>query len=168
MKQLQVIVLLIISISVNAQVDKESKLFIDLKKQDSIFFERGFNQCDLEYLKKHIPDDLRFYHDQSGIQDRTQFLENTEKYLCSNLEMKPIRKLEGNSLAVFPLYNGGELYGAIQKGIHHFYIREAGKDDVHTSTARFTHVWVLENEVWKLTEVLSYDHQDPSFEFSKK
>ena len=153
--------------SVFAQVDKSSSLFIELKKQDSMLFERGFNNCDLVYLESRIAEDLKFYHDQSGVQDKSAFIENTQKYICSNSGKKPIRKVDANSLEVFPLYNNGELYGALQKGIHHFYLRENGEEDVWTSTAKFTHVWVLNNEVWKISEVLSYDHQDPIYESPK-
>ena len=142
------------------QVSAESELFISLKAQDSVFFERGFNQCDLEYLESVVADDLRFYHDQSGVQDRKVFFENTKKYICGSSDQKPIRKVEESSLVVYPLYQNGNLYGAIQHGEHHFYIRENGKEDVYTSMAKFTHVWLLENEVWKLSEVLSYDHQN--------
>lgn len=159
MKRKIIIIFSLISISAQAQIDKSTELFKTLKEQDSTFFERGFNQCDLEYLEKHISDNLKFYHDQSGFQDRNAFFENTKKYICSNSDKKPIRKIAINSLEVFPLYNDGNLYGAIQKGIHHFYLRENGKDDVWTSTARFIHVWVLENKIWKLSEVLSYDHR---------
>lgn len=158
---LSVIFLATIFYSAKAQEDKNSSLFIELKNQDSIFFERGFNQCDLTYLESHTTDDLRFYHDQGGFQDKATFFSNTKKYICSNADKKPIRKVDASSLEVFPLYNNDTLYAVIQKGIHHFYLREQGKEDVWTSTAKFTHVWVLQGEVWKLNEVLSYDHQDP-------
>ena len=148
-------------LNVKAQINKNSSLFIELKKQDSIFFERGFNQCDLPYLEKVVARDLKFYHDQSGFQDRNVFFENIKKNICSNPNKKPIRKLEQESLTVFPLHNNGILYGAIQSGVHHFYIREEGKEDLWTSTAKFTSVWIKENETWKLSEVLSYDHHDP-------
>lgn len=159
---LTVIFLALSFTSAEAQTDKNSKLFIELKKQDSIFFERGFNQCDLEYLTTHIFDDLKFYHDQSGIQDKKLFLENTRKYICANPNQKPIRKVDEKSLEVFPLYNNGNLYGAIQSGIHDFYIRETNKEDLHTSHAKFTHLWLLENGNWLLKEVLSFDHNDPA------
>ncbi|VXB59572.1 Serine hydrolase [Flavobacterium sp. 9AF] len=148
----------------DAQIDKNTSLFTDLKKEDSIFFERGFNQCDLNYLKSKVVNDLKFYHDQGGFQDKKTFFENIEKYICSNTESKPIRKVDIKSLEVFPLYNDEQLYGVIQKGIHHFYLRQKDKEDLWTSTAKFTHVWVLENETWKLSEVLSYDHQKPILE----
>lgn len=142
-----------------AQVSRNSELFNTLRIQDSMFFERGFNRCDLEYLKMHTSDSLRFYHDQNGMQDKGVFLENTQKYLCSNAEIKPIRKPQSSSFEVFPLYHNGNLYGAVQSGIHHFYIRETGKKDRWTASARFTHVWLIENEIWKIREVLSFDHQ---------
>lgn len=169
MKQLLLIVsFTIVSIlSTNAQTGKNSPLFEELKKQDSIFFERGFNQCDLDYLKNHIAVDLKFYHDQSGFQNKNDFFKNVQKYICSGSEKKPIRKIDANSLEVFPLYNNRKLYGAIQKGIHHFYLREKGKEDLLTSKAKFTHIWILDNDIWKLSEVLSYDHQDPEVENGK-
>lgn len=145
----------------HAQLAEDSELFLTLKEQDSIFFERGFNQCDMDYLEAHLTMDLKFFHDQSGFQDREIFFDNTRKYICGGGEQKPIRQLKEGSLVAFPLYNNGVLYGAIQHGIHHFYLREAGKEDLWTSTAKFTTVWVLDEEVWKMSEVLSYDHHDP-------
>lgn len=144
-----------------AQTDQQSPLFLELKQQDSLFFERSFNQCDIAYLESRMARDLKFYHDQSGFQDRTKFFENIKQYICAPSTKKPIRKVDASSLKVFPLYNNGKLYGAIQMGVHHFYIREQGKSDVHTSTAKFTHVWLIEDGIWKLSEVLSYDHREP-------
>lgn len=136
---LNVILLLVLTVNtVSAQTDKTSPLFLELKQQDSLFFERSFNQCDIAYLESRMARDLKFYHDQSGFQDRTKFFENIKQYICAPSTKKPIRKVDANSLEVFPLYNNGKLYGAIQMGVHHFYSREQGKDDVHTSTAKFT------------------------------
>lgn len=150
--------LLGLSYSISGQVSNDSELFLALKKQDSLLFERGFNQCDIEYLKTIISDDLKFYHDQSGIQDSKGFFESIRKNICSNPKVKPIRKLKRNSLVVYPLYNNGVLYGAIQKGNHDFYLREEGKADRWTSIAKFTHVWILNEGVWQIDQVLSYDH----------
>ncbi len=115
----------------------------------------------MAYLEAHVARDLRFFHDKSGIQDRNLFLESTRKYICPATGPKPIRKVDPKSLELYLLYNNGELYGAIQHGVHLFYLREKGKEDVWTNIARFTSVWLLENGTWKLSEVLSYDHQDP-------
>jgi hypothetical protein len=151
---------LVFSISTaNAQVSKNTDLFLTLKKQDSIFFERGFNRCDLEYLRQAVHQNLVFYHDQGGVQNRDAFLENTQKYICSDNGKKPIRKVVEESLEVYPMYDNGVLYGVIQTGIHDFYIREKEKADVHTSRAKFTHLYLLEDGNWVLKEVLSFDHK---------
>jgi hypothetical protein len=159
MKPTLTTLLLLISLALHAQVDRDSPLFHAMQEQDSTFFERSFNRCDIEYLEEHIAADLKFFHDQGGFQDRDTFFQNVKNNLCGGGPQKPIRKVDTNSLAVFPLYQNGQLYGAIQHGIHHFYLREAGKEDLWTSTAKFTHVWILVGETWKLSEVLSYDHQ---------
>lgn len=158
---LSILTIICSSIWANAQVAHNSELFISLKKQDSTFFERAFNLCDFEYLNKAIHPNLLFFHDQSGIQTKAGFLRNTKENICSNPNMKPIRRVDESSLEVFPLYNNGQLYGAVQSGVHHFYIRQPQKKDVHTSTAKFTHVWLWENENWLLKEVLSFDHHEP-------
>lgn len=145
----------------NAQIAENSQLFSELKKQDSIFFERGFNTCDLPYLEKAVDEHLKFYHDTGGFQDKKLFLERVKQNICSNPLKKPIRKVVPGSLKVFPLYNNGDLYGAIQSGEHQFYIREPGKEDVLGGRAKFTTVWTKKEGSWIMSDVLSYDHGDP-------
>ncbi len=147
--------------SLKAQIDKKSPLFIELKKQDSLFFERGFNNCDMTYLEKSVAGDLKFYHDKGGFQDKKLFLERTRQNICSNPDQKPIRKVIESSLEVFPLYNNGDLYGAVQSGEHQFYIRERNKEDVLGGRAKFTTVWVKKDVNWMMSDILSYDHQQP-------
>lgn len=157
-KRIILVLVLVVSTIIKAQEAKTSELFLTLKKVDSTFFERGFNQCDLDFIDKGIHKDLMFYHDKSGIQDRKAFLENTKKYICSNPNKKPIRKVIPESLEVYPMYNNGVLYGAIQSGIHEFYIREPGKEDLLTGIAKFTHLYLFEDGKWLLKEVFSFDH----------
>ncbi|MDZ7871064.1 MAG: serine hydrolase [Rheinheimera sp.] len=132
-----------------------------LSDKDAEFFERGFNQCDLAYLDANVSAKLKFYHDRGGFQDKALFMQSVRQNLCSDPAHKPIRKLTAGSLRTFPLYNDNVLYGAIQHGEHEFYLRESGKADRLTSTARFTSVWLKKDENWILSDVLSYDHQDP-------
>ena len=159
------IIFLILFLSVgnlNAQIDKNSPLFLELKKQDSLFFERGFNNCDLAYLEKSVDENLKFYHDNGGFQDKKLFLERTKQNICGNPDQKPIRKVIESSVEVFPLYNNGELYGAIQTGEHQFFTREKNKKDVLGGEAKFTSVWTKKDGNWMISDVLSYDHGDPS------
>jgi len=162
MKTLLLLIFFSLVNSIKILAQEKNILFQELKHQDSVFFERGFNRCDLDYLKNQVAGDLRFYHDQGGFQDKTKFLENIANNICGSPAQKPIRKVAPESLEVFPLYASGKIYGAIQTGVHHFYIREKEKKDRWTSTAKFTHLWILENGSWQLTEVLSYDHQSTS------
>lgn len=133
-----------------------------LSAKDAEFFQRGFNQCDLAYLEATVSPELKFYHDRGGFQDKKLFMQNTRQHLCSDPAHKPIRKLVAGSLRTFPLYKDQALYGAIQHGEHEFYLREPGKPDRLTGTARFTSVWLKQGGNWILSDVLSYDHQEPA------
>lgn len=154
-----VIVLAAITTPLYSQVSKDSELFKNLKIHDSLFFERSFNQCDFEYLKKAIHNDLTFYHDKGGIQNKTEFLAKTKQNICGDNPKKPIRKADLKSLEVFPMYNNEVLYGVVQTGVHSFYLREKGQADVLTGKAKFIHLYLLINGEWILKEVISFDHQ---------
>lgn len=141
----------------NAQADKNSELFKIIKVNDSVVFENAFNHCNLEKLAPIIADNFEFYHDVGGIQDKKQFLETIKNNLCA----KPgnnTRKLIEASLEVFPMKKNGELYGAIQSGKHTFQEKQNGKL-ITVGIADFTHLWILENKIWKLKRVLSYNHK---------
>lgn len=146
-----------------AQVSEDSDLFKALKRMDDIIFVGSFNQCNHGPMIELISDDFEFYHDTAGLEaSKSNFIATVKQNLCGDMVRKPIRKLVPGSLQVFPLYENGALYGAVQKGEHNFFIREEGKPLRATSSARFTHLWMLEEGDWKLKRVLSYDHQDPA------
>lgn len=149
-----------ISSSGFSQEPVDSELFITLKKNDSLLFEAGFNNCKISAFEHLISEDLEFYHDQGGLTtNKEDFLKNVRNNICSSPDKKPIRKLDPESLQVFPLYQNGKLYGAIQQGRHDFFIKEPGKELYQTSTALFTHLWLLKEGKWILKRVLSYDHK---------
>lgn len=127
---------------------------------DSLLFQLGYNQCDTLQYYELVSQDFEFYHDQAGVTgSREAFLSGVGS-LC-RLPYKPRRALRLSSLQVYPLYENGVLYGAVQEGVHDFYAKEAGKPEYLTSTARFVHLWLREEGAWKLARVLSYDHQVP-------
>lgn len=146
----------------NAQMEPSSELYRTVQDLDSILFINGFNNCMLQEMDPYIAKDLEFYHDQSGIStSKEEFFEAINQNICSNWDKKPIRKLVKGSMEVFPLYNNGVIYGAIQKGVHQFYIKESDKEPYLTSTAKFTHVFTMQDNLWQLKRVLSYDHNSP-------
>ncbi len=103
-----------------------------------------------------IAENFEFYHDVVGIQNKAASLNVVKNNICKNPgNIK--RNLVSGSLEVFPLQNNRTLYGAIQTGKHTFQEKQLG---VFTTVgiANFTHLWILENNQWKLKRVLSYHY----------
>lgn len=160
MKETLVLLICLFSYNLNAQVEKSSDLYKDLKANDSLLFNIAYNQCDVAQLEALLSDQFEFYHDQSGITaSKADFVTSIREGLCK-LPYTARRELVEQSLEVYPLYNNGVLYGAIQMGVHKFYAVEGNKPAYFTSIAKFTHLWLLEEDHWKLSKGLSYDHQD--------
>jgi hypothetical protein len=159
MKNTLQILILLISISSLAQVEKTSALYLQMKQLDSLVFDAGFNNCDLIGLETVLAEDLEFYHDLGGIQDKAGFLAAMEKNICENPSAKLTRELLIGSLEVFTLKSNDSLYGAIQRGVHEFYQQKPNEAKSKTGYAKFTSYWELQNSQWKLKRVFSFDHK---------
>lgn len=154
--QLFVVVFIFFANSINAQVSQDNQLFKVLKAKDSLMFEIGFNQCDLNQIEQLLPEKFEFYHDKDGIiTSRVDFIKSIKKNVCNSGDNRYQRVLKEGSMEVFPLYQNGELYGAIQSGVHSF---ETGSQFGNT-IARFTNLWLKENGEWMPTRIMSYDHK---------
>jgi len=70
------------------------------------------------------------------------------------------RELVVGSLRVYPLND----YGAIATGDHKFYLVIDDQTSKVVARAKFTNVWKFEDDEWKISRTLSYDHQ-PTSEF---
>jgi len=158
-KALILIIGFVFSVIANAQVAKDTELYKMLKKNDSLIFDSAFNECKTQDMIPLIAEDFEFYHDTGGITNgKAAFIQTAKQNICGNPKVRPYRELVKGSLQVFTLTKNGTLYGAIQKGDHNFYLRENGEIRP-TVSAKFTHLWILENKKWTLKRVLSYDHQ---------
>ncbi|WP_425237599.1 nuclear transport factor 2 family protein [Ulvibacterium sp.] len=156
-------ILFLVHSLVGAQVNRESELFQALKEKDSILFDAAFNQCDTETMASLFSEDFEFYHDKVGVTfGKGNFLKPMEEN-CTKRNFddpQPAKRiLLENSLEVFPLYKEGELYGAIQHGVHRFEFLNENKEYQKGDIAKFTHVWILDQDAWKIKRELSYDHQ---------
>lgn len=148
-KTVAVLFLLFAITSCNAQIEKNSDLFATLKAKDSLLFEVGFNQCNLKQMEKLVVDGIEFYHDRDGVtKSKTHFINSVKENLCFSGKNVIKRVLNKASLELFPLYKGDDLYGALQTGIHSF----------GDTKANFSHIWLLENNEWKISRVISYNH----------
>ncbi|MFH6997478.1 serine hydrolase [Flavobacterium sp. FlaQc-57] len=144
-----------------SQEEKNSELYKTIMSRDSLLFKVGFNTCDVSQFENLLSDNFEFYHDKDSIQDKALFLKNIRKGLCGSTKTYQARRdLVKGSTEIYPLAKSGVWYGAIQIGIHQFFEPVSGQKDKFGSTARFMHVWILENGVWKLRRSFSYDHQE--------
>lgn len=141
--------------------DPIQELYQTLLKLDSMVFENAFEICDYRQVSEFFTKDFEFYHDKGGF--ITSSLEQAiaqNKERCANWFVdglpKTKRELIKNSVKVFPMNN----YGAIQTGEHRFYSLMEDKTYRLVEQAKFTHLWKLdESGIWKISRVLSYDHQ---------
>jgi Beta-lactamase class C and other penicillin binding proteins len=138
----------------------------ELKRQvlaaDDVLFERAFNQCELDALRDILLPDAEMIHDQAGInRGRDAFMAPVRENICNGADAKPIRKRIEHTIEVYPLYENGRLYGAIEQGQHEFFLREADKPLLLTNRARFNIVWIYTVDGWKLKSTLSWDHLNP-------
>ena len=153
-----------------SQEEKNSALYKTIISKDSLLFHIGFNTCDVSQFENLLSDNFEFYHDKDSISNKSVFVQTLKKGLCGSIGTFQARRyLIPNSTEIYPLYKKGILYGAMQMGIHQFYEKWADKNasisnakEHFGSTARFTHVWLLENGIWKLKRSFSYDHQNTS------
>lgn len=165
MKKLLITLLIILAISrIYAQVDRSSNLYQIIMSKDSLLFNVGFNTCDIAQFEKLLSNNFEFYHDKDGVSDKNTFLNNLKKGLCKNPEaFQARRELQTSSCKIFALYKDNQIYGAIQEGTHLFFETQKGQPDYFGSSARFTHLWLLENNEWKLTKSYSYEHNSNKF-----
>lgn len=145
------------------QLEANSELHLLLAKKDSALFNAAFNTCDIAILEELFTEDFEFYHDKGGLTEGRDAFLNPMKQNCAKrtpTDLRPSKRiLIANSLEVYPLYKNGELYGAVQHGIHRF---ESLNRDNHYEPgdiAKFTHVWIKQDALWKVKRELSYDHQ---------
>lgn len=149
----------ILSVQVFAQVADTSTLYKAIKTGDSLIFDIGFNTCNLAPYDDIFADDFHFYHDKGGVTvGKAAFIKDMQNGICKQ-ENKVERFLVPGTLQVFPMYNKGVLYGAIENGDHVFYITEKGKARYQDGVAKFTILWLFVDGKWKATEALSYDHR---------
>ena len=125
-------------------------LFQTIQSLDAKLFD-AYNHCDLEKFGSLLADDLEFYHDKSGLSSGRQALvEGVKNNICG----KVTRELVPGTLEVYPIAN----YGAVEIGVHRFH--HPGHENTESvGEAKFIHLWQNKDGVWKITRVISFDHQ---------
>lgn len=154
MKKLTLILLfqLLIGLATTAQADENT-----LRKLDVNFWQ-AFNACNLQDIKKYLADDVEFFHDKDDYSSTSDsVIKSMKDNLCASGQNILMRKEVDQSLKYYPLKG----YGALLTGKHQFY-----QNEILVSTAAFSHIWRLSDDGWHMTRVISYDHQEVTFNAS--
>ena len=122
-------------------------LFTTIQFLDTKLFD-AYNHCDLATLGTMVSDDLEFYHDQTGLSvGKEPFLAAIKQNICGKVQ----RELLSGTLEVYPLKG----YGAVEIGIHRFH---HPKNSENVGDAKFVMLWQNKDGAWKVTRVISYNH----------
>jgi Domain of unknown function (DUF4440) len=160
MKTQYLTLLVFCSLSI-AKAQSQIELEKTIRKMDSLVFEVSYNNCNMTGMEEAISDNFEFYHDKGGTtHGKRNFINSFANGLC-NPASKWVSRRQLIEMQVFPLANNGKIYGAIQTGIHEFYEKEKNSTtpEKYGSKAKFTNLWLLENDEWKYARAFSYDHQ---------
>ena len=131
-----------------------------VRARDAELFDLAFEGCDPARLRTMIVPDFEMYHDRDGVVARsaedfiTDYARSCRERQAPNA-WRSRRALVAGSLNVHPVPG----YGAIEDGIHVFYERRGDGPERLVGRARFTHVWALTPDGWRLARVLSYAHE---------
>lgn len=159
-KVLSIIILSVSTLGIHAQsiYNQPEKLKEVINEKDNSFWE-AYNQCNVDKMMSFLSEDFEFYHDKGGLTKGLEaFRKDLSEGLCANgPQLKRVVK-EG-TVEIFPMND----IGAIIRGEHYFYVGE--KAD---GLAKFTHVWSFKNNEWKMSRVLSFDHQPVPYENKKE
>ena len=126
-----------------------AELTSTIKRLDADLFS-AYNDCELEKFGSFFPENLEFYHDQTGggPMKREQLVASVKQNICGKVHRELV------NVEVFPMNN----YGALETGVHRF--SHPGIDN-EQGDARFVQLWKYEGGRWWLTVVISYSHNEP-------
>jgi len=127
----------------------KNELFNKIANLDSLLF-AAYNSKNLDLMKNYFTSDLEWYQDNGGLIGFEKVFENFNSILNRDYDLK--KSLIKESLEVHLI----EGYGAIEIGMHQFKHIENGKLEI--GTFKFLMIWKNDNENWKISRVVSYDH----------
>ncbi|WP_261990179.1 nuclear transport factor 2 family protein [Hymenobacter sp. BT188] len=133
------------------QLPESKELYTTIARLDSAMF-AAFNRHDADQLQTFFAEDLEFYHDKGGLADFQKTMAGFRSLFEQNKTTGLNRQLVPGSLEVYPIPG----YGAVDAHLHRFCHVENGKDDC--GTFKNMMVWRLKDGQWKVTRVVSYDH----------
>ncbi|MBJ7416461.1 MAG: nuclear transport factor 2 family protein, partial [Niveispirillum sp.] len=131
-----------------------------IEKADKEFFALFFEGCDPVRVAAILTPDFEMYHDKGGEVARSAAPFVAEYKKGCEEKKKPDawrsrRELVPGTMTLHPIAG----IGVIEQGDHVFYERQGDGPEKLVGKARFTQLWRLETDGWKLSRVFSYDHE---------
>ncbi len=127
-------------------------------KLDTAYWQ-AFNSAQPAGMNVHLAEDVEFYHDRGGILIGKAALSKVNNGMKTS-DSRVRRELIPDTMKLYPLYRGEQLYGAIMTGEHQFFVRLPKKDEQLAGKAYFTHLLLLKKGQWKIARIYSYEHVD--------
>jgi len=127
--------------------------------RDADFFALLFEGCDPDRLLTMLTADFEMYHDRGGVvATSAEPFVRDYRQSCTGRQApdawRSRRELVAASLNVHPVPG----YGAIEDGEHLFHERQGNGPERLAGRARFTQLWRLTPDGWRLARVFSYAH----------
>ncbi|WP_194776853.1 nuclear transport factor 2 family protein [Pararhodonellum marinum] len=151
------LIILLTGLALTAFSQQSGELYNAIVKMDSLFFSAQ-NECDLEKYASFLSEDFEFFHDKGGFTASKDDEMKGMGIFCGEEQRtrQPIRReLIDGTLKVYPMDN----YGAMEFCEHVFYLQINDGTEKVVGSGKMTALWKLINNEWKLTRVISYDHQ---------
>ena len=128
--------------------------------RDAEFFALYFTGCDPARLRMMLAPDLEFYHNKGGFvfRDAEAMVADYAKECAAKKPpdaWRSRRELARDSLRVDPVPG----HGAIADGEHYFYERKGDGPEKRVGYGRFTIVWALSPDGWRMSRALSFAHR---------
>jgi len=137
--------------------DQDKDWEAQVRKVDEAYWHE-FNYGPSASLNFHLAKDVEFYHDLGGVELGYDALAKVNAGM-DNTKDRARRVLVPDTLRVFPMRRGPDVYGAIVMGEHDFFRTESGKIVEKWARSSFTHLMLLKDGVWKIARIYSYDHR---------
>ena len=131
-----------------------------IRARDAALFALVFEACEPERLRAMVTPDFEMYHDRDGVVATTAdaFVRDYATFCAARRApdaWRSRRELVASTLNVHPVPG----YGAIEDGEHVFYERRGDGPERLVGRARFTQLWRLTPDGWRLARVFSYAHR---------
>ena len=139
-------------------VNAPTELFKTIAIMDSLMFSTAQKDCDLETYESFLSEDFEYFHDKAGFTPSKEDEMKDMAIFCGEEQRRrqPLRRaLTKGTLKVYPMDN----YGALEFCDHIFYLQINDGTEKVIGSGKMTALWKKEDNAWKLTRIISYDHQ---------